>query len=131
MNASEILQAFALPPDGVLEDAFISDNPNLMELAQPVDWMCIVPVYVAWVLRHRESEGNLVCDWTMNALAEFGRAKDPGNATLNFKFLCSPAQRLVIVRFLSWSCANLQFVDERQIDRAIVQWQRTPEVPMG
>ena len=68
-------------------------------------------------------EDSLVALNTVNALAEYGRAKDPSNSYLNFKFLCDDDQRRAVVAFLIWAKGPPHYEDEEQIERAVKNWR--------
>lgn len=63
--------------------------------------MVYVPSYMIWVARNIEANGNLICDYTINALAEYGRAKKRKNSNLNFKHLCNKNQKKWFLEFLN------------------------------
>ena len=79
-----------------------------------------MPSYMLWCVKNGDSDGNLVCDHTISALAEFGRAKDEMNY-LNFKFLCNDRQKVAVYNFLNWCFSNL-ICNEEQALRAIKNW---------
>jgi hypothetical protein len=106
----------------MLSDMFINANPDLLSLEDGLDYLIYVPSYMIWVLRNRELDGNLNCDYTILALAEYGRAKDSENEFLNFKYRCSKSQKSQIVLFLIWCKENLKFCDNAQIQRSLKHW---------
>ncbi|GAB2886032.1 hypothetical protein GCM10027046_13130 [Uliginosibacterium flavum] len=114
--ASELVTPYLTPE-------FIEQHPNLMEIrgAAP-DVMSTVPAYMLWCAAH-PGDTSLITDWTVNALAEFGRSKDPQSAWLNFRFRCTQEQRQVVVCFLEWSLNETPFLNEKQIERARRNWQ--------
>lgn len=96
----EIKREFFLSENNVVSDRFICDNTDLLWLKEEIDYMIYVPSYMLWCVKNGDADGNLVCDRTISALAEFGRAKNAENR-LNFKFLCNDKQRFVVFSFLA------------------------------
>lgn len=70
-------------------------------------------------------DDSLVALHTVNALAEYGRSKDPSYSYLNFKFLCDEEQRRAVVAFLIWAKGPPHYEDEDQIERAVKNWRNT------
>ncbi len=66
----------------------------------------------------------LVLDHTVNALANFGRFSDPEPSHLNFRSLCNPEQRAVVIEFLNWCSSGEVLVLQEQVERSIRQWKR-------
>src|SRR3990170_2209665 len=94
--------AAAFPGSTEVPNSFIEANPDISGLTQPVDLRVIVPAYMIWCVRNADEHGTLIPDFTVEALAEFGRAKNPEIAHLNFKHTCSPQQRAIVAEFLRW-----------------------------
>ncbi len=103
-------------------DSWILENPNLMELGEDFDAIQNVPSYMLWCVRHPDKPDKLVFDYTINALAEYGRCKEPANSYLNFIHLCNSEQKGTIASFLVWCKRNIPFIDDEQIDRSLVYW---------
>ena len=120
---SKILNEFHLSEGDLILDEFICENDDLMWIKSKINYMVYVPSYMLWCLKNRERDGNLICDNTISALAEYGRAKDSNNEYLNFKFLCSNQQKELVSLFLSWCSNNLEFCNKEQIERSIKHWQ--------
>ncbi|POZ52254.1 hypothetical protein AADEFJLK_01729 [Methylovulum psychrotolerans] len=87
--------------------------------------MSLIPAYMQWAVLNRDNYGQLVTDWTLNTLAEYGRAKSEESAHLNFKFLCTELQRLAVCSFLEWSLSALVIIPEEQVKRAIKHWLKS------
>ena len=113
---------------GVLSDPALSDDQiretqNPMELTVQHSLVDVVPCYMLYCIKHPDDD-SLVALHTVGALAEYGRAKDPSNAYLNFKFQCNADQREAVVSFLLWAKGPPHFEDEIQIDRAVRNWRK-------
>ena len=93
-----------------------------MELSDGYSLLDVVPCYMAYCVKY-PNDDSLVAMYTVNALAEYGRSKDPSNTHLNFKFQCSERQREAVVSFLQWAKRPPNIEDEVQIDRAVRNWQ--------
>jgi len=120
---SQILKEFHLSEEDVISDEFICENDDLMSIKSEINYMVYVPSYMIWCLKNKEIDGNLICDYTIYALSEYGRAKKSGSEYLNFKFLCSTQQKKLVWLFLSWCADNLDFCNTKQIERSIKHWQ--------
>lgn len=118
----ELINGFGLTSDVVVAGDYIEQNDDLMRLKGKIDYMVYVPSYMLWCVRHKELDGNLVCDRTINAISEFGRANDPDVDHLNFKYLCNNNQKSVVSGFLNWALVNLELCDEKQIKRSLKHW---------
>jgi len=118
----ELEQAFCLTSETTITDDYIQKNPDLMWIKKKINLMAYVPSYILWCLKNIDSEGNLICDYTLNALAEYGRTKDKKNSYLNFKYLCNTEQKAVVYNFLKWCKENLGFINEKQLERALKHW---------
>ena len=105
-----------------MSDDDIRNAQNPMELPDDHSLIDAVPCYMLYCARNPEDD-SLVAHFTVNALAEYGRAKDPGNNYLNFKFLCDDVQREAVASFLAWAQGPPSFEDEDQIDRALKRWK--------
>lgn len=102
-------------------DEFIEANPDLSLLEEPADFQFLVPAYMAWCVRNGHRPEELVHDYTLRALAEFGRAKSTA-AHMNFKQSCSSGQRKVVAAFLRW-CLNPELLlDAEQAERSLKRW---------
>ena len=112
------------------QDADIVGNPNVMELPGSIDLMAAVPAYMLWCTQHPDS-AELVSDFTLAALAEYGRCKNPDNRYLNFRYLCSPNQLEVVVSFLEWAAQTFPFSTPDMIDRALRNWRNTANISTG
>jgi hypothetical protein len=122
---TDIKREFLLTKENVISDEFIVSNPDAVWLNNDIDYMTYVPSYMLWCLKNGDSDGNLVTDFTITALAEFGRAKSLENK-LNFKFLCNYDQRRIVLSFLQHCLLNLKYSStEEQIKRAIKNWERS------
>ena len=81
-----------------------------------------VPAYLKYCVAN-EGEDSLVLMHTINAVAEYGRCKNPENGHLNFKFQCNKDQIHAVLEFLHWAM-NQPSEDETQIARAIKNWRK-------
>jgi len=123
MNLENALEeSFCLTSEIIVPDEFIQNNPDLMWIKEKIDLIVYVPSYMLWCLKNREAGGHLVCDYTINALAEYGRSKDKENTHMNFKHLCDVEQKAMVYHFLKWCEANLEFIDEKQLQRTLNRW---------
>ncbi|MBM4206717.1 MAG: hypothetical protein FJ190_01455 [Gammaproteobacteria bacterium] len=107
-----------------MSDSYIRKNKNILWVNDKIDLMAHVPNYMLWCLKNRD-EGNLICDYTISALAEFGRNKNPKDENLNFKFLCNKKQKEVVSRFLNWCYSNV-LCHEEKLSRTIKRWEASP-----
>lgn len=124
MDISQIIED-AFPGSGQLSvqsDSEIGENANPMELSDSHDLFAMLPAYMQWVIRNRGNYDQLVTDWTLNALAEYGRARADAANNTNFMSLCSGAQRRAVCNFLQWSLSTLYGVQAQQIKRAMKNW---------
>ncbi len=110
-------KAFDYP---IVTDEFIENHQNIMEINGELDYLKVVPAYMLWCCHFKNSK--LVDYYTVNALAEYGRAKDSKNGYLNFKFLCNPAQVTAVISFLRWCDSELLTSQSNQIERALKHW---------
>lgn len=108
--------------DPILSDDEIRETQNPMELPNNHSLIDAVPCYMLYCAKNPEDD-SLVAYHTVNALAEYGRAKDPENEYLNFKFLCDDTQRAAVSSFLAWAKGPPSYEDEDQIDRALKRWK--------
>ncbi len=120
----EIRIEFFKGDDPSVSDEFILSNGDIMWLKEEVDLAKYVPSYMYWVARNGIDEHGLVSDHTLSALAEYGRCKDGDIKHLNFKHLCNPKQKEVVINFLKWCQTNLLISDSEQVLRAIKQWSK-------
>ncbi len=109
--------------DRVISDEQIREKQDPMEIRNPDSLLRIVPFYMQFCIEFPDDD-SLVALNTVNALAEYGRSKDPSNSYLNFKFLCNDAQRGAVVAFLVWAKGPPHFEDEDQIERAVKNWRK-------
>ena len=114
----EIHNAFNILPVNIVTDEFIEENPNLMEIGSEFEESEYIPSYMLWCVRKKTDTGSLVFDFTINALAEYGRMK--GEKT--FKSKCSPVQKSVIREFLLWCSGVVVGCNENQIERTLRRW---------
>lgn len=119
--ADRLTEAFPEADVPAMDDAFIRAKPNVMELPGPVDLLRVVPLYMLWCVRHPDDPA-LVSDFTLRALAEYGRCQQPGLEHLNFRYRCSPRQIDAVSAFLAWAAEALPFHDDVQLERARRRW---------
>lgn len=117
----QIFSAFPeVSDEPIINDSFIISNQNLMELEENINYLKYVPSYMLWCIKNKDSE--LVDEYTINALAEYGRSKSKENTYLNFMHCCSIEQKLVVIQFLEWCKKEIDTTDNNQISRAISNW---------
>lgn len=124
MDIARIIEE-AFPGSGQLAmdlDAEIRAKQNPMELPGRPNLLALIPAYMQWAVQNRDNYDQLVTDWTLNALAEYGRAKSEQAEGMNFKFLCTEPQRRAVCAFLEWSLSALMVVQEEQVKRAVKHW---------
>ena len=109
--------------DRLVSDEQIRDTQDPMELLDPESLLRVVPRYMQYCIEYPDDD-SLVALNTVNALAEYGRAKDPSNSYLNFKFLCDDDQRRAVVEFLIRAKGPPHYEDEDQIERAVKNWRK-------
>jgi hypothetical protein len=117
----EITEAFP-SCTAAFSDSFIEKNPNVSELDGTVDLHIAVPAYMAWCARNGHDPSLLVHDYTVNALAEFGRRKNREVRNIDFKRGCTPDQKRAVVHFLHWYLDPRLLVDTEQVTRSIKRW---------
>ena len=118
----EIHRAFPPAPQWP-SDEFIEAHADLLYSAPPADDLLeVVPAYMAWCTRNTHQPASLVFDYTVSALATFGRTKDPAPTGLHFKHLCSDEQQHVVAAFLRWCRDDDLLLHEEQILRALKHW---------
>lgn len=123
MNLLASLKAeFPLASNG-LSDEYIEQNPDPTCAEPKNEWLVIMPAYMSWCLRSPMRNELLVVDHTVNALANFGRFTEPDPAHMNFRSLCSPRQREVVIAFLQWCLDGEVLVIEEQVERSLKRWQ--------
>jgi len=103
-------------------DSFIEKNPDVSQLDESVDPHVAVPAYMAWCARNGHKPAELVHDYTVNALAMFGRSKNLQVAYLNFKHHCTLEQKEVVLKFLHWYLDPALLVNTEQVARSIRRW---------
>lgn len=106
-------------------DQSIRQTPYPLELEGSPNLLELIPAYMQWCIRNRDNYNQLVTDHTVDALAEYGRAKQADNEYLNFKFQCTLLQKQAVIAFLKWCLSDLLIQDEEQIQRTIKQWQKS------
>jgi hypothetical protein len=119
--ADQLTEAFPEADVPAMDDAFIRAHPNVMELPGPIDLLRVVPVYMLWCVDHPDDPA-LVSDFTLRALAEYGRCKQPALEHLNFRYRCSQRQIDAVSTFLAWAFEAMPFHDEAQLERALLRW---------
>ncbi|MCS0585512.1 hypothetical protein NX784_28420 [Massilia pinisoli] len=117
----EIAEAFP-GCTAALSDSFIEENANVSELSETVDLYIAVPAYMAWCARNGNKPSLLVHDYTVNALAEFGRTKNRQITYLDFKHRCTAEQKRVVLRFLHWYLNPRLLINTEQLTRSIKRW---------
>ena len=125
MDSSAISDAILTAFPGctaALTDAFIETNPDVLWEKIPVDVHVAVPAYMAWCARNCHRPAELVHDYTIRALAEFGRSNNPAVTHLNFKHKCTPQQKHVVLQFLQCYLDPRLLVDTRQVARSLKRW---------
>ena len=120
---ASLKKSFPSPP-AALTDEYIEHTPDPTEAEPLNEWLVIMPAYMSWCIRSPFRDELLVLDHTVTALANFGRFTDPEPNHLNFRSLCSPAQRAVVIEFLNWCNSGEVLVLQEQVERSIRQWQR-------
>jgi hypothetical protein len=103
-------------------DSFIEKNLDVSQLDWSVDSHVAVPAYMAWCARNGHKPAELVHDYTVNAIAVFGRSKNSRIACLDFKHRCTSEQKQVVLKFLRWYLDPALLVDTEQVARSIKQW---------
>ncbi|MFG6458193.1 hypothetical protein [Roseateles sp. BYS96W] len=116
----KVVQLFALEP-GRHDEAHIEEHAHLLLHGNAPDLLKTIPAHMAWCLRNPEST-SLVIDYTIDALANTGRAKSPVPSWLDFKHRCSTEQRRVVADFLHWCLDTDRLVDRQQTERALKHW---------
>ena len=121
----DIIESFRLDSLKLISDNQIEENPDAWTW-HTVDNFIYIPNYMIWCLKYGESNGNLVCDYTLMYIAELGRVSIRHKETkgTNFKFLCSKKQKEVIVKFLYWCLENLNDIDDVRLKRTLPYWER-------
>lgn len=104
-----------------LTDEDILANPDPMMRPEEKNLLEVIPSYLLWCSRNPD-DTTTVMYWTLNAVAEYGRATDPENSYLNFKFLCDSQQRSAVREFLLWCRSNVDLTDDDQLKRTIPRW---------
>jgi hypothetical protein len=118
---AEIANAF---PDSLamFSDTFIEENPNVSEINTSIDRHLAVPAYMAWCARNGHRPAELVHDYTVDALAVFGRSKNLQITYLDFKHRCTAEQKQVVLEFLHWYLDPALLVNTEQVERSIKRW---------
>ena len=119
----DIIAAFpAVEEMPLITDEFIKTNQNIMEIDGNVQHFKVVPAYILWSIKNKDTE--LVDMYTVNALAEYGRTKIKDNDYFNFKWRCNEDQRNVVVAFLEWCKNEIVTSEVEQIERALKHWAK-------
>jgi hypothetical protein len=105
-----------------LSDSVIEENPDLSQLGEHANLQLIVPAYMGWCSRNSHRPAELVHDYTLRSLAEFGRSKNPKIAHLSFKHTCSAEQKEVVAKFLRWCLDPALLLDRKQVERSLKRW---------
>ncbi len=108
--------------DRILSDEQVREIQDPMELLEQESLLNVVPCFMQYCIEYPDDD-SLVALYTVNALAEYGRSKNPSNSYLNFKFLCNEDQRKAVVAFLIWAKGPPHYEDKNQIDRAVKNWR--------
>lgn len=108
--------------DPVISDQFIEENEDIMMVPQDIDLMKYVPSYMLWSVRNKDKK--LVDQYTVNALAEYGRAKPDAREYLTFKYTCNENQIRTVINFLYFCRNEILVSDKEQIDRALKHWKK-------
>lgn len=118
---TEIANAF---PDSaaMFSDSFIEENPDVSEIETSIDQYIAVPAYMAWCARNGHRPAELVHDYTVDALAVFGRSNNLQITRLDFKHRCTPKQKQVVLKFLHWYLNPALLVNTEQVKRSIKRW---------
>lgn len=117
----EIAEAFP-GCTAAFSDSFIEENPNVSERDETVDLHTAVPAYMTWCARNGHKPSLLGHDYTVNALAVFGRTKNRQIRHLDFKHGCTAEQKRAILHFLHWYLDPGLLVDTEQVTRSIKRW---------
>ena len=117
----DIKHVFNLADENIISDNFIQKNDDAVWLEGGIDLLIYIPSYMNWCYEHKEKDGNLICDYTINAIIENGRAKKD-NKNYNFKYLCNAEQRAMVYDFLIWCSFNLNWCDKVKIERSLKYW---------
>ena len=119
----DIIAAFPTVKEApLIKDDFIKNNQNIMEISGDVQYFKVVPAYMLWSIKNKDSE--LVDMYTVNALAEYGRTKIKDNDYFNFKWRCNEEQRNVVISFLEWCMNEILTAEVEQIERALKHWSK-------
>ena len=118
----EIIKSFSLEEESIIDDRFIVENQNIMEVDVESKLMQYIPSYMLWCIKHKDSE--LVDMYIVDALSEYGRCKNSKNEHLNFMFRCSKEQRNTVSKFLLWCSTEIITSDKKQINKALKNWQQ-------
>jgi hypothetical protein len=118
---AEIANAFPASV-AMFSDSFIEENPNVLEIDTSIDLHLAVPAYMAWCARNAHRPAELVHDYTVDALAVFGRSKNLQVTRLDFKHRCTPEQKQVVLKFLHWYLNPALLVNTEQVKRSIKRW---------
>lgn len=101
---NEIITEFQITKENRIPNSLVEENIDIMYMDGNHDPMIGVPSYMLFCIEDIE-KNSTHCEYTINALAEYGAVKDETNRDLNFKYRCSQKQRIVIYKFIEW-CIN-------------------------
>ncbi len=107
-----------------ITDDFIRSNQSFFEIDGALDLLVYLPAYMLWCVENKDDYDQLVTDCTIDAIAYFGRTVNQPRALLDLKKRCNTSQREAILAFLHWCQESLEAVDEKQVARAIKQWNK-------
>jgi hypothetical protein len=119
--------AVAFPGCSDVPDAFIEANPDIDSVSGSFDPMILVPAYMTWCVRNAREHVTLIPDFTVGALAVYGRTKSAQTVHMSFKHTCSDEQRSVVAEFLRWCLDPDLILHKEQIKRALRHW--SPALP--
>ena len=120
MNNRDVLTEFNVVSP--IPDEVIAENPNpLFDIEEDV--FIVIPSYMAWCLRSGGTNGSIVVDGTVLALAELGRARKISKGPFRFKRECSAKQQEVVVSFLEW-CLSAEPMIDKYTERALKHWRK-------
>lgn len=118
----KLREAFpVLSGDELVTEQQILDEPYPLMLVTEVDDFDVLPFYMQWCVKHPDHPAT-VPDGTLDAIATYGRSRNPKSAYSEFKPRCSEAQVHAIQTFLDWLGERAEFVDKKQLERALQNW---------
>ena len=106
----------------LVSSEFVVENQCIFDFESNGKELKLVPSYMLWCIN---AEDKLLVDHHLiHVLAEYGRAKHDGPEWLRFMHQCNREQVKVVLTFLRWCESNLLVVDEKQLRRAIQNWEQ-------